>query len=240
MLLTQTMMLKAYFINFSSSIHWAFVDKILVSSDNLKSNINIIANNKNLTSDLHAKEKIINELESKLLISEARNFNNEQLSNINLNKIDKNHWVLAKSRYCSNDSLYAQLNKKTFLKKGSIVVHSRGVIGLVANDCNDNYCLVNFINHKDTSIALNNKNDQVSGLMTVNKDSNLTLNYVNQKSNLIQNETLYTAGFVSEQPSGFPVAFVSEKFIDLKGKFHYYLTAVESLNCPTWTMIWKS
>ncbi|MDG2348144.1 MAG: rod shape-determining protein MreC [Gammaproteobacteria bacterium] len=240
MLLTQIFLLKAYYINISSLMHWTFVEKVMVASDYLKLNIKSVSNNKKIFSDLEAKEKIINELKSKLLISEANNLTKEQLNTINLNKIEKDHWILAKSRYCTNDSLYAQVDEKTFLKKGSIVIHSRGVIGLVANDCNDNYCLVKFINHKDTSIALNNKNDQVSGLMTVNKNSNLTLNYVNQKNNLIQNETLYTAGFLSEQPAGFPVAFVSEKFIDLKGQFHYYLTAVEGLNCPVWTMIWKS
>lgn len=240
MLLTQTMLLKAYFVNISTLIHWTLVDKTLSITDFVNFRLSSISTNEKLLSELQTKEKLVNELQSKLLITETKNFTKEQLEAINLNKISARHWIIAKSRFCTNDTLYAQLSEKTFLKKGAIVVHSQGVIGLVADDCIDNYCLVKLINHKDTSIALNNKNDQVSGLMTVSKDNNLTLNYVNQKNNLIQNETLFTAGFIPEQPAGFPVAIVSEKFIDLKNQFHYYLTPVESLNCPTWTMIWKS
>ena len=238
MLLTQSMMLKAYFINVSTSIHWFFIENFLNTSDSIKNKYDSISVNKDLFSELKNKEKQIEVLKSNILIADTNKHTDDQLKAINTNKTSAAHWVTAKSRFCTNDSLYAQLTKKVPLKKGALVIHTKGVIGLVANDCVDDYCLVKYINHPDTSIALNNKNDQVSGLMTVNKNNNLTLNYVNKNTSLIQNEVLYTAGFTPEQPAGFPVAVVSEKFVDLKNQFHFYLNPVESLNCPTWTKIW--
>lgn len=240
MLLTQILLLKAYFVNVSASIHWYLVENFHNKSDEWKVFIDSIHVNNDLIQEVNHKDQVISELKSRLLISESNEFVKNQLQSIDLNNTNKNNWSLVKTRLCDSDTLYVFTKENPSFKKGALVIHNQGVIGLIANDCLDNYCLVKLINHKDTSIAVNNKNDQISGLMSVNQTNALTLDYVNKKGNLMQNEVLYTAGFTPEQPAGFPVATVNEKFLDFKNQFHYYLSPVESLNCPAWAMVWKA
>lgn len=236
----QSILLKFYFFNISSSLHWFILENRLHYSDAFNKAYESFNVNYDLLAEIEKKDKENDVLKGKLLVSDSNNFTADQITLLNTNKSTNKNWMLGKTRFCSNDSLYLYLEKNPGLKKGALVIHNVGVIGLIANDCNDSFCLVNFLNHKDTSLALNNKNDQISGLMSVTKNNNLTLNYVNKKGNLIQNEVLYTAGFTPEQPAGFPVAKVSEKFLDFKNQFHYYLTPVESLNCPSWAYVWNS
>ncbi|MEE2769615.1 MAG: rod shape-determining protein MreC [Pseudomonadota bacterium] len=240
MLLTQSLLLKAYFINVSSTIHWYILEHSQQTYDQFKINYHAFKVNKDLLAENLINEKVIEELRSQILIAEANGFVNNQINAFNIQSTKKENWLLAKTRHCTDDSMYVFLHHNPGLKNGTLVIHNYGVVGLIANNCNDKYCLVKLINHKDTSLALNNKNDQISGLMTVNKNKYLTLDYINKKETLMQNEVLYTSGFATEQPAGFPVATVTEKFTDLKNNLHYILTPVESLSCPSWVLIWKT
>tara|TARA_X000000950_G_scaffold275869_1_gene362881 strand:- start:415 stop:1194 length:780 start_codon:yes stop_codon:yes gene_type:complete len=238
LILLQALLLKVFYFNLSSSLHWHIIENYYIVYDNLHEKKRAFYLNKKILNDYDRIKTENQTLKSEKLISDRNVLFNKQFENLYklLSNIDD--WSFAKTRQCDSNEIYAELSEPKKLLKGSLAINDEGVVGLLAQDCDAKFCTVNLLKHLGTSIALNNKTNKISGLLSVNGDL-ITLDYVNQKINLMNNETLYTSGFLKQQPAGFPVAVVGDKYTDLKNKTSYYLSTVAQSNCPSMLLIWS-
>lgn len=235
----QCIVLKTVHFNTSTYIYWTIYESALKAKDNWYinldayfTNLDILSENKKLLTE-NEKLKVEN------LVNKSKLISKKQIKSIPLRNTKDDDWLEAKVLSCFSDHAFIRVDKNKHVKKDSLVIQQDGVYGTISNDCFGKYCQVNLLNHPETSIAVSNKNDRLHGLLNSNVNGDLILNYLDSNYNLLEEDVLYTAGFSTQQPSGFPVVKVKGKIMDLQKKTHYYLGSMSSINCPNWSMVWS-
>ena len=225
--------------NVSSQIYWrgyaltqSTIDglvqlKTVVAKDN-----ELYANVLKLNEENHFLKAQIQVLEDKLLLS-------DQLDHLALYGTKITHWTLAKVRACANDQMLIENKQGNHLKQGALVLGQQGIMGMLAKNCDELFCQVNRLNHPDTKLAVISHHGGSSGLLTTSASGQIELKFLDQAQLLAKNDVLYTHGLINEQPAGFPVATIMNRFTDINGLVRFNIVAYNKSTCDNWAMVWR-